>query len=232
MLTIAPEEDWWSVTDRLMRGREIPLSMAILIYGDLPDPRRQFLHQFGRGFLDLAEPDVIADDDDFEHYRRMGELCVIHKLIAAELRATGFVTGTPLKSPPTAIYPARWRVLVPDFNTSTARAPDLDIVGISILPTTKAAASALPAASAVLSATAGPPGQRRRPRSHAQEMAAAYHALLAEGRSFTSKKAAHGAVLERLNLRDADRGWGYNTDLRKFLDTSVSSISGHSRRHL
>jgi len=38
------------------------------------------------------------------------------------------------------------------------------------------------------------------------------------------------AMYERLKAKEAELA--YNTDLRKFLDTSVSSISGHSRRHL
>lgn len=56
--------------------------------------------------------------------------------------------------------------------------------------------------------------KKRGPPSHGPEMAAAYDVLCAEGRQFTTKKAAYRATLERLAIRETCRGWGYKTFLR------------------
>jgi chromosomal replication initiation ATPase DnaA len=52
---------------------------------------------------------------------------------------------------------------------------------------------------------------RTGPRSHLPEMEEALHTLLNEGRKFLTKKAAYRAVLERLAISGAARGWSYKT---------------------
>jgi chromosomal replication initiation ATPase DnaA len=58
-------------------------------------------------------------------------------------------------------------------------------------------------------------GSRRTgPRSHLPEMEEALRMLLNEGRKFRTKKAAYRAVLERLKVSAATRGWSYATFAR------------------
>jgi hypothetical protein len=61
-------------------------------------------------------------------------------------------------------------------------------------------------------------------RSHMREMAVALSALLAEGRRFPTKKAAHRTVLERLGISETARGWSCNTFTRLKLQNRNSVI--------
>ena len=165
-LSVHDEIDWqiWLVTERDARRSALPLSWAVLIYGDLAYPwRLYFWHDwegepkpdgwfssFWHGWEDEPLPDgwfgspdsrpppdnwqADYDYDEVEAAERCGRLRLHDKLITGELKATGFKLGAPLDSPPTAIHPARWRPLVPDFEMSSASAPDIEVAGIRVLP--------------------------------------------------------------------------------------------------
>jgi hypothetical protein len=169
----------WRVYEPRLRTHEIPLSWAVLIYGELISPCQ---HYFWRGPkyppppvpIDWTEdgdwPPPPPDSDGYHdgHVPRWlspparydviawgeeghGRRCLINELILGELRATGFEPGAPVDSPPKAIHPARWHLLMPDFGTvarlfperpsaswdwgSSASAPDgVAITGIRVLP--------------------------------------------------------------------------------------------------
>jgi hypothetical protein len=199
----------WCRIERSLQSQEIPLSWAVLIYGELTSP---WLHCFWpkwwekplpdgwyndksshatgsiplqrcslvfwqrrNGYSDEEAAEVLAlsvsafrrqrsgrapvtrqtsllagyfdghrfpnawqadyDDNEAKFEERYGRRILPDKLIAGELQTTGFEPGAPLDSPPTPIHPARWRVLVPDFETSSATGPDgVKVVGIRVLP--------------------------------------------------------------------------------------------------
>jgi len=195
-LSVHDEIYWqvWLVTERDARRSALPLSWAVLIYGDLAYPwRLYFWHDwegepkpdgwfssFWHGWEDEPLPDgwfsspdsrpppdnwqADYDYDEVEAAERCGRLRLIDKLITGELQTTGFEPGAPLDSPPTPIHPARWRLLVPDFETSSATGPDgVEVVGIRILPRQDVPASTEPpAATDLLKSAAKMPGSRRR----------------------------------------------------------------------
>jgi hypothetical protein len=151
----------WKILEPRLRTHEIPLCWAVLIYGDLEQPwlscyelyRSQGLpdslfSESAKAQRGWATPRAspVADLVDRDDHQRGCHL-LIDKLIAGELRTTCIEQGAPLDSPPTAIHPSRWRVFVPDFETSSAAGPDgVKVVGIRVLPKQDHASTEPPAA--------------------------------------------------------------------------------------
>jgi transcriptional regulator with XRE-family HTH domain len=161
-----------------------------------------------RVFPDAWQADY--DDDEAEFEERYGRRILRDKLITGELKATGFKLGAPLDSPPTTIHPAYWRVLVPDFETSSASAPGVEVVGIRVLPSQEPpAASTEPVAARIDS----PPARRRSAArsvtsgSPVEQMRKALGELLGAGAKFKTQKEAYQAVLGHLGVPDGLRGW-------------------------
>jgi hypothetical protein len=65
------------------------------------------------------------------------ELCeaLVDKLLRGEVHATGFATKHALDSPAAVISPDRWRILIPDFDESSALCfSGIKIEGILVFP--------------------------------------------------------------------------------------------------
>jgi DNA-binding winged helix-turn-helix (wHTH) protein len=119
---------------------EIPqtLGEAMLTWGDL-----DLLAELRRT-LDADEPlttmaslfgkETAADRRGLPYTRVTDQLRadLIEKLCDGQLVATGFAGGAPPDALPTPIRPERWRVLTPDFETSSATGSDITLSDIRV----------------------------------------------------------------------------------------------------
>lgn len=132
-----------------------------------------------------------------------GELheALVEKLLRGERRATGFLTNHPLDSSAAAISPDRWRILIPDFDESSALCfSGIKVEGILVFPGPASCPNRL-------GAQAGKVGRK----SMAKPMLEALAALNYEGQIFSSIKEEHRAVLIRLGVREGTPGCSYKT---------------------
>ena len=69
------------------------------------------------------------------HEERELREALVDKLLRGEVHATGFGTNHALDSPAAAIPPDRWRILIPDFDESSALCfSGIEIEGILVFP--------------------------------------------------------------------------------------------------
>lgn len=69
------------------------------------------------------------------HEERELREALVDKLLRGEVHATGFATNHPLDSPAAVIPPDRWRILIPDFDESSALCfSGIEIEGILVFP--------------------------------------------------------------------------------------------------
>lgn len=69
---------------------------------------------------------------DLRESERRLEHCLIERLLAGTLFATGYAEKAALDENASKILPDRWRTLTPDFTTSSATAPGLNVTGILV----------------------------------------------------------------------------------------------------
>lgn len=117
----------------------VSLRDAILYYGDLASPESHFsLHVLTSSAGTFESVRMFISNDALSQYyqnARNAQPEVVAKLLSGELLATGMRSGAPLAAPPEKIHPDRWRILVPDFDGSSARVPDGELIlGIRVFP--------------------------------------------------------------------------------------------------
>jgi hypothetical protein len=114
--------------------------------------------ELGEALLDSSEPELRKEYDRLKGYdfpggsisessespkwqfRRIAEKmesAFLERLRNGEFLATGYDTRSLAGAAPTAIASDRWRVLVPNFEHSTASGPGISIVGIRIFKAVK-----------------------------------------------------------------------------------------------
>ena len=86
---------------------------------------------------------IIGEDNrKIFRYTRLRELLersLVDKLLSGELVSSGYDSSLPLGQPITQISADLWRVLIPDFDESTAKLGEKKIVGIVVMPKKEAA---------------------------------------------------------------------------------------------
>jgi hypothetical protein len=180
---------------------------ALLLYGDLKNPRSHRKHWLNR-ICYRNDPEtwirlgLFAQDFRWITEHAFAQRRLIEKLHHSELTASGFSSVAPLDAPAAQIHADRWRFLNLDVEASAATGPTgiTEIARIRVFP----AASSAPTSA---SKTRKRPG----PNSHWKEMRDEFEKMLAGGWTPTTKtplKEAHGAVYERLKLPKNARGFG------------------------
>jgi hypothetical protein len=127
----------------------LSLRDASIFYGDA-DVVERFARLWEQGYDVEPEYDPWPDEsrDRFAHIRNVQyreektrlEFGLLRKLSAGTLFATGFSHAAPLDEPATRIAADRWRILTPDFDSSSAAAPGMIITGILVFEPNQATA--------------------------------------------------------------------------------------------
>ena len=118
----------------------VSLRDAILYYGDLESPEKLYSAHVltsSPGILKLVrcalDPDALLSKYNQEAFNARS--AVVTKLSSGELLGTGIRSGAPLAAGPENVHPDLWRILVPDFNASSARLPTGELIlGIRVFP--------------------------------------------------------------------------------------------------
>jgi hypothetical protein len=184
----------------------VSLNDATILYGNLAHPDK---HGRTRRLLKLrlevgGKP--FSDEEEERYIEYFGtdneaRETVVNKLKRGELRAIGFVRGATPDAPPMDIYHERWRLLKPDFDTSTATSPGLVIDGILVFFNNCPASDLTP---------------RTRVKPTAADEMKRVLAEVLKGRHFNTKKEAHTAVLKHLGIDgDAPRAYKYDNFIKQ-----------------
>jgi hypothetical protein len=156
----------------------VSLAEAIWRYGGLSRPNgfraAIAIMQMSRA-VDSPGADRRGADRAIEAYVNgllTGGPIVVNKLRAGQLGSTGLVRGASPGEGAVVIHPDQWRVLVPDYESSSAASTDLALVGVLVFPAVQAVISSeqLPTTSAgswetaerILDGPAPPPRGRGR----------------------------------------------------------------------
>jgi hypothetical protein len=118
----------------------VSLRDAILYYGDLESPEELYSAHVltsSPGILESVrcalDPDALLSKYNQEAFNARS--AVVTKLSSGELLGTGIRSGAPLAAGPENLHPDLWRILVPDFNASSARLPTGELIlGIRVFP--------------------------------------------------------------------------------------------------
>jgi hypothetical protein len=185
----------------------VSLRDAIVLYGDLPNPRWHWTFRMSLELLKGSgkEPNI---DRLIKHIEEecAGRDVVIQKLVTGELIARGFERGASAGDPRVLIHPDRWRgaALECDFETSAATWPGLTLDGILVF-------------SAVASSRMSPSvaAEKSRPGPRADAGARMLAARREITGTFATKKEEHSAVLEHLGIKDPPRGYSYDNFIKQ-----------------
>ena len=106
----------------------VSLRDAILYYGDLESPENLYsLHVLMSSAEILESVRCVLDSNallfKYNQSAYNPQSKVMAKLLSGQLLGTGMRSGAPLAAAPAKIHPDVWRILVPDFNASSARLP-------------------------------------------------------------------------------------------------------------
>jgi hypothetical protein len=118
----------------------ISLRDAILYYGDLESPEKLYgahVLTSSAGILEsvrcVLDSNALLSKYNQSAYNPRSK--VMAKLLSGQLLGTGMRSGAPLAAAPEKIHPDVWRILVPDFNASSARLPTGELIlGIRVFP--------------------------------------------------------------------------------------------------
>ena len=121
----------------LPSSQGLALHDAMLVWGD-PDIVAEFRHHEDIGprftFNSVFNNETPADRLRLPYTRLYDQLsaALIERLCNGELIATAFDEGMPADAAPISIRPERWRVLIPDFKTSSATGTGLHLTCVRV----------------------------------------------------------------------------------------------------